>query len=1108
MGSKSSILYFEAVEKPFVIYRSSAGSGKTYTLALEYLKLALRQPLAYRSILAVTFTNKATQEMKGRIIQYLYEIAKTKDGSLRQALAESLNTTELELSLEAENVLRHLLHGYSYFSVMTIDSFFQKVVRGFAREMGLQAGFKIELDIDKVLDAVIDDLLLVIGEPEHRSLRRWLTRFAEEKVEAGNSWDFRREIKELARELFKESYWEKRSNLADIAVNQQSTAQLLKKLRELQSAFEQHMADIGRAGLQVLQQEGASVEDFAYGRNGVAGYFIKIAEGQSYSPTARVLAGRENIEAWVSQKNPRREKMLTIAAQLHAQLEKALDAYQEYGPLYYSVVHLQRFMYAYGILHHLREQIDSYKRENDLMLISDAPVFLQDIIGKDDTPFIYEKIGSYYQHFLIDEFQDTSGLQWMNFRPLVENSLDAGHPNLVVGDVKQSIYRWRGGDWQLLLETIQQDAQEWRTQVKNLDHNYRSLRNIVAFNNALFETAPAVLYQYLTEEVEKVENDTLRERLMAQTSVLLRAYEDVSQKLPDTYDHYAEWHGHVRIEMLDEDYCQDEDGNQLDWRSYVQQQLPGLIESLQDEGYSAKDIAFLVRDRRDGQAVVDTFMQYKNEGKARSNYNYEVISPESLFLQSSLSVNLLVELMRFLDNSEDAIVRNSIVYKYRKLSQKSLESQVLHQIFSKQKEESLEEFFQELPANFHTLYPFLNKLPIYELVENLVQIFDVGSFEEKAYLQAFQDLVLEYSLTERGDLHTFLDWWEEQGINSSVQLSEEVNAMRVMTIHKAKGLQFKIVIIPFCDWALDHYPFKTNVLWSHPQDSPLAGMGLLPMKYSSQLTETLFSEEYYEEKIRVHLDHLNLLYVAFTRAEEGLYAYARPTPTKKGKFQLKGTANLLRTVLPDLSLADSDPLAGWDEMGQIYEAGTYPNRKSDEIYHEPPLTMLEYSSVRWRNRLSVRPLSRGFFPADASLGKVSQVALLQQVLIQLREIDDLDAQIEQLSFERGLTGWEQRQLREKLNHFLTRPTVASWYQPTVTLFIQRTLFSKVDTRSYLVDRVLFEKHRVTVINFFTQYDQEEKRLSLETATTHLKQSQSEVQSYLVDVSQLVLEKVA
>ncbi|MEQ9440916.1 MAG: UvrD-helicase domain-containing protein [Cyclobacteriaceae bacterium] len=1103
------------MQKPFVIYRSSAGSGKTYTLAREYLKLALRQPMAYRSILAVTFTNKATQEMKSRILQSLYQVAKAKDSSLRQELAEELDMPEMEVSLQAETVLQYLLHGYSYFSVMTIDAFFQKVVRGFAREMGLQAGFHIELDLNKVLDAVIDQLLLEISDPQHRTLRQWLTRYAEEKVEEGNSWDFRKDIKSLAFELFKESYREKQSSLATQAVTTQSAATLLEKLRKLQQAFEQHMAEIGQAALSLLDQEGVTVADFSYGKNGVVGYFAKITEGDAYVPGTRILQGQENIEGWVSKKHPQRESLLSVATLLHPRLEEALDAYQEYGPLYHSVIQLQRFLYAYGILHHLEDRIQQYKKENDLMLISDAPVFLQDIIGKDDTPFIYEKIGSYYQNFLIDEFQDTSGLQWQNFRPLVENSLDSGHHNLVVGDVKQSIYRWRGGDWKLLLETIQEDVQEWRTQVKNLDRNFRSKRNIIAFNNALFETLPAILHQKMVEDIEGLEDETLRNRLLQQAAIVERAYEDAPQKLPETYDHHAGWHGHIRIQLLDEEYCTDEEGEPTDWRTYVRQELPGMIESLQEEGYAAKDIAFLVRDKRDGRAVVDTFMQYKNEGKAKPQYDYEVVSSESLFLNASLCVNLLVDLMQFLDNPDDLLVRGSIVYKYHKLTRESLPSSELHRIFggeASDAEESLILFFQQLPTDFQTFYQYLNKLPMYELVENLIQIFDLGTYHEKAYIQAFQDVVLQYAKIEQGDLHTFLGWWTDQGKESSVQLSEEVNAMRVMTIHKAKGLQFKVVIVPFCDWNLDHHPFKTNILWTNPQDSALEGAGLLPMKYSSQLTHTLFSQEYYEEKIRIHIDHLNLLYVAFTRAEEGLYAFARPTSTRQGNFPLKGIANLLRTALPDLEPEEGGALSGWDEMAQIYEVGERlvknTEQKEEADNDRPEVAQLTtYPSVRWRNRLSIRPFSRGLFQSKVGLWTVSQAALMQLLLIQVRTPQELAWRIEKLSFERGLTERERLILQKQAEHFLTRPEVVGWYQPQKTLYIQRPLFLEKSRKYLSVDRVLIEDQSVILINFGLPHDREEKKRSLEISQAYLRKQYADVKAHLVEVTDLSITNI-
>ncbi len=865
------------------------------------------------------------------------------------------------------------------------------------------------------------------------------------------------------------------------------------------------MADIGQRALALLENHQVTVNDFSYGKSGVVGYLEKIIAGDQYVPTKRVLVAQENLESWVKKTDPRREQLLSVAAAMCPHLEEALDFYEEAGPLYHSVVQMQRFMYTYGILHHLEEQIDQYKRENDLMLISDAPTFLKDIIGKDDTPFIYEKIGSYYQHFLIDEFQDTSGLQWMNFRPLVENSLDAGNRNLVVGDVKQSIYRWRGGDWQLLLNTIQQDIQEWRTEIRQLDHNFRSRKNVLEFNNALFQMAAQELFHYITTEVTSdLADEQLQQQLLQQASVLQEAYQDVAQKLPNTYNQADKWHGHVKIELLEEDQCINVEGEPTDWRSHVRSRLPKMIEELQSEGYAARDIAFLVRNKRDGQAVVDTFMQLKHEGKTQPNYNYEVVSSESLMLSSSLTVSLLVELMRFLDNTYDQIVRSSILYKYHLITTHQVSSDKLHPIFSnRNNEEDLTEFFQQLPPDFKTYYAYLNKLPIYELVENLVLIFDLGQYHEKAYLQAFQDAVLQYSLTEQGDLRSFLFWWDDRGANSSAQVSEETDAMRVMTIHKAKGLQFKIVILPFCDWSLDHQSFTTNILWTHPQDSNLANAGLVPMKYTAQLTQTVFRQDYYEEKIRIHMDHLNLLYVAFTRAEEGMYAFARPIAKRDGSFLVDGIANLLRNILPELEQSDS--LAGWDEMGQYYEAG---NRRP-EAQHRIPDTgipsaeLLSYPSVRWRNRLSVRPLSQGFF--TTKVGAVSNVALMQQLLIQLRSSDQLENQVEKIAFERGLTTQERTVLLEQARSFFQKEEAIDWYQPHLNILVQRPLLIK-PYRTAVLDRVLLESEKVTVISFHTHLDESEKTEALSSAKDYLLAHYNLVTLYLVNVNFLEIKK--
>ena len=557
-----------SLPKPFVIYRSSAGSGKTYTLAVEYLTLALRQPNAYRGILAVTFTNKATQEMKSRIVAFLYELAHEKNAPLLLTLVEQTGLSEEEVTRQARLVLRQLLHGYSYFAVMTIDAFFQKVVRSFAKEVGLQAGFSIELDQDKVLESVIDELLLTLGDKDYKTLRRWLIRFAEEKVEEGKTWDFRQDIKTLARELFKEDYRERRnaSVTADIPTVRQ-------QLRRIQQTFEQQMQQLGQQAQDEIARYGLSVEDFAYGRSGVAGYFVKLTEKTDYTLTKRVLDALDDTTKWYSKSSKQKEIIgEAVAGSLHQILSEAVDFYESRATAYYSAITLSKFIYTYGILHELESRLDTYKKEHDLMLISDAPAFLRGIIGQDDTPFIYEKIGTTFQNFLIDEFQDTSGLQWSNFRPLVEDSLGAGHRNLVVGDIKQSIYRWRGGDWQLLLERIQQDIDPQQTEVKNLGHNYRSRRHVIDFNNALFTVLPRLVLDEMSARVADVPDEALQQRLLARAAIIPRAYQDARQQLPDAYEQQHDWHGYVRLQMLDKEALAAEEDTS--WKEAVKAQLP------------------------------------------------------------------------------------------------------------------------------------------------------------------------------------------------------------------------------------------------------------------------------------------------------------------------------------------------------------------------------------------------------------------------------------------------------------------------------------------------------------------------------------------------------
>lgn len=1029
------------MEKPFIIYRSSAGSGKTFTLALAYLKLALSQNGSYRSILAVTFTNKATKEMKSRIIEFLYDLSRGKIGPVRNALLESTGLSDEELTFKAAALLSQILHGYAYFSVMTIDSFFQKVIRAFAREIGLHAGFMLELDQQKVLDEVVDELLQDIGKPEKTALTTWLTRFAEERVEEGKAWDFRNDIKELAIELLKENYKVQEEAYAGFRQPEADMPSIQQHLREIQTNFEQHLEKKGEEGLQRIAGAGLSVDDFAYKASGVAGYFSNIAERKSLEPGKRVRQALENPEGWTSKSSKMKGQiMAAVEGGLQDSLADAVAFYDEHHRAYYSAQQLQRFIYTYAILKDIEIKLNDYKRENDLMLISDASIFLKNIIGKDDTPFVYEKMGTYYQHFLIDEFQDTSGLQWNNFRPLIENSLDAGHTNLVVGDVKQAIYRWRGGDWQLLLEKIQQDISEWRTQVQNLNKNFRSKKNIIAFNNTLFHVLPALMEEEMLGRLTDISDRKLLEELLNKVRVIRHAYADAYQYLPDHYDTRELWQGFVQIKLFSDDALTDASGEQTDWKDKVREQLPSLVEQLQDQGYALRDIAFLVRNRKEGKLVADTLMNYKSEGKAKSGYEYEVISPEALFLESSLSVGLLIDILRFLDNPHHVLAKGNILYKYHKLNNATVSSDELHQLFKaaahQEKEEAENTFYNALPKDFAALHVYLNKLPLYELVENLISVFALNQGQELAYLQAFQDAVLEYTKSEKGDLDAFLAWWDDKGRQTSIQISEQVDAMRILTIHKAKGLQFKVVVLPYCDWSLDHNAFQQNIIWTYTEEQPFSEMGLMPMKYSKALINTVFSRDYYDEMLKAHLDNLNLLYVATTRAEECLYAFAQPKLNKQGA-SMNSIANALYLGLTH-NASDMQPQVDqeflslpkyWHEDSGTFTLGYEPWQEKISSTESQRVFLKHYPVERWRNRLMVRPVSRKFFVQDAE-GKSMQMnisVLIKDVLGSMMKADELAGALQKVYFMRGLNAEQKHELQLAVRQALDVPELNIWF---------------------------------------------------------------------------------
>ncbi len=624
------------------IVRASAGSGKTFRLTLEYLSHLYENTDDFIHILAVTFTNKATEEMKSRIIGVLHGLATGKSGEYLEPLLKRTGRNEKEIRLKSDIILKKILHNYSRFSVSTIDSFFQYIIRSFTREIGIQGGYRIEMDDSLILQKAIDDLFMRIEQ--ETELRSWLTEFTENRIEESKSWNLKQEIQRLGGEIFKERYRQFSDVIGKKLHSKEFLSEYRQELSRIRHSYESVMSRYGKQGMELIMQNGLSADDFYQKSRGPAGYFLKLAGDDFSRPNSYVMKTYDDIELWIKKDNPGWQSVRQICEKfLHPLLQKAVDYHLRNNKAYFTAKTLLKNFFTLGILTDLTRSIYHYTRENNLFMISDSAQFINRIIANNDTPFIYEKTGNYYHHFLIDEFQDTSGFQWKNFKPLISNSLSQKFNCLVVGDVKQSIYRWRNSNWEILAYDIPDDFYAGAVQTETLEINWRSKKNIVLFNNAFFEVASNILQMQYSSEAntkDEPEGKTIND-----------LYADIMQKLPEN----ATGGGYISIGFSEE--TDNFDTN-------VCAEVVTVIRQLQDSGYSPSDIAILTRGKNEGKKIADFLLQYRQNQSPDSSYQFNVISDESLFLDSSATVRFIISLFRHMAEPENHVNNYFMLYEY------------------------------------------------------------------------------------------------------------------------------------------------------------------------------------------------------------------------------------------------------------------------------------------------------------------------------------------------------------------------------------------------------------------------------------------------------------
>lgn len=880
----------------FKIYKSSAGSGKTRTLAKEYLKIALSgDDFLFKKILAITFTNKATQEMKDRILSYLKKFAKGESDSLAEELKRELSISDGEFKQKSATVLSCILHNYNEFSICTIDAFFQRVIRSFTKELGIGGGYKLELDQDIVLEKVVDGVVAEVGT--NTSLTKWVIDFAKENLHKDKAWDVRQTLRAFAQEILREDFRLIEDQVENLIKEPTYFKHIQQALKSNQESFLEEIKNRADKALGIIESRGWQASDFKYS-GGVYNLLTKIANATEPRHLDNEILGKrarnEFMEAknWADKKSGHAFDIERIAESTLIPLLKEIIEIRDSGysaALSYELL-LSQF-YSFGLIADLARKLREFKSEGNVLLLSDASRLLHAIIADSDTPFIYEKMGTYYDYFLIDEFQDTSSLQWQNLKPLLQESLDNGKSGIVVGDVKQSIYRWRGGDLTLLNEKVEQDLGANRVKIENLAKNFRSAKQVVTFNNEVFN--------YLGQELGRLHQEPAIEQ----------AYRGCEQVVTSSQI------GEVRIEFLEGQ-----------WKEQAMSEVIEKIRLLRGYGVSLKDIAILVRKNTEAQQIASVLNEVQ----------IPVLSNESLLVDASPAIRIITGMLQLIRTPKEKLILGQIYHDWKLLKGESVDYNLLASVAG---ESALHILPEGIARNFNQL----NFLSLYDACEKIIELFELNVPSQAAYLETFQSMVLDYMGRERNDPEAFLEYYQAVKHKLSIQMPEDTEAVQLMSIHMSKGLQFKYVFIPYFQWETDHPAMFGPMLWV----DTVKGMGYMPVRYSSIMADSAFDQDYKEEKKRSLLDNLNLMYVAFTRAELGLYVYA---PLIADDFKGRATVNGL---LKDCLLKSANLCT--DFNNHIYHNGKLTFKSSENIAEDKNVLCVPYVVADWKAKLAIKP---------------------------------------------------------------------------------------------------------------------------------------------------------
>lgn len=1073
----------------FQIYKSSAGSGKTYTLVKEYLKIVLKDPGRVRSILAITFTNAAAAEMKGRIIRELGNISSLHaesdpagkgpeaSGAALELLTrinrdweeEGLGTMPEALMIKnAGLVLKNILHNYSEFAVSTIDSFVHRIIRTFAFDLHIPLNFEVELDADTLLRQAVDILISRAGaDPDATKL---LISFLLTQAEGGKDIRIENQIARLARTLMDEGGSIPLQKLRNL-----SLGDFLVISREIQAAvrdFELMARSKARMAVERINQQQLSTGVFSQGRNGIGAYFEKIAD--SIPSSGIPLPGkavRKTIEEdrWFSGKASEEEKQSIVQIK-----DELLKAYQEINgsrdekmARYRSLQAVVKDLFPVAVLNEVEKVLEEIKSEHVLLHISDFNKKIAAIIAEQPVPFIYERLGEKYRHYMIDEFQDTSVLQWQNLIPLVENALAGGNMSLVVGDGKQAIYRFRNGDVEqfAMLPGLSREIRaaardEWERSLtaahvnKNLGTNFRSQREIVEFNNRFFLFAQAVL-----SEPQRAVYDGLAQNYLEKKNG-----------------------GYVEVAFVE--------GEGQTYKDASLESIVEIIGRCREAAHALGDITILCRAADEASMVSRKLLEN----------GIPVISSESLLLNQSDEVNFILALLKLLADPGDQVAAVEAVSYLQKsgivkqpgnlpgaLSALNLfgrepgqQPPVLHR--------SVESLLENngIPFSFRS---FIHQ-NLYDICETIIRTFFAGKRPPNPFVAFFSDAVFDFAGKNRLAVKDFLEWWEEKGDKYSLIVPEGVQAVRVMTIHKSKGLQFPVVICPFADWGSGR--LTKDGQWVDLEDGLVRGLETTWISLGKDLLEgTPYANLREREKGKSMLDLLNLVYVAFTRPAEKLFILTKTS----ARFHMGNTQGMLHHFIRQEGRWQDDqgvyPFGAFDGIGQGVQAVTTGqgdlaaragqggqaaagghNEPAARGGHNEPAAaggsgpFREIISSSWSRALRMRSHQEERRIAIGGEDPLQRGNLLHRAMERIFSQKDVVPVLDQMVARGEIDQVRAEEWMEKINQLISQAAVRPYFEEGLTTKPEAGLFDEKGN-FFRPDRVVLMEDRTAVIDYKT-----------------------------------------